>query len=276
MSKIKLVAMDLDNTLLDRDKRISKHTEEVLKKAIRQGAYIVPATGRIFKAIPEFLRNIDGVRYAVCCNGATVYDQKEGKILYTNHLSKDTTFALFDILEKYHCTYDIYQNGQGYMEYRYLDHLSDYNVAGHLFNLVHATRLPVKDLRAHIEENPYGIEKINTFFDDMDERETARAELTQKNIASVSSSLENNIEINQFGCDKGDGLAHLAQHLGLAMDEIMACGDAGNDTMMIKAAGIGVVMENGQPDLKEIANFVTKTNNEDGVAYAIEKFVLEA
>ena len=71
MSKIKLVAMDLDNTLLDSEKQISKHTEEVLKEAIRRGVYIVPATGRIFKAIPEFLRDIPGVRYAVCCNGAT-------------------------------------------------------------------------------------------------------------------------------------------------------------------------------------------------------------
>ena len=214
MSKIKLVAMDLDNTLLDSEKQISKHTEEVLKEAIRRGVYIVPATGRIFKAIPEFLRDIPGVRYAVCCNGATVYDQKEDKIIYTNHLPKETVFSLFDILEKYHCTRDIYQNGQGYMERCYFDHLAEYGVSDHVLKLVRDTRLPLDDLRKYIEERP--------------------------------------------------------------MDEVMACGDAGNDTMMIKAVGTGVVMENGQPDLKEIADFVTKTNNEDGVAYAIEKLVFEA
>lgn len=233
MSKIKLVAMDLDNTLLDSEKQISKHTEEVLKEAIRRGVYIVPATGRIFKAIPEFLRDIPGVRYAVCCNGATVYDQKEDKIIYTNHLPKETVFSLFDILEKYHCTRDIYQNGQGYMERCYFDHLAEYGVSDHVLKLVRDTRLPLDDLRKYIE-------------------------------------------INQIGCDKGDGLLHLAEQIGLSMDEVMACGDAGNDTMMIKAVGTGVVMENGQPDLKEIADFVTKTNNEDGVAYAIEKLVFEA
>ena len=272
MSKIKLVAMDLDNTLLDSNKQISAHTQE----AIRQKIFIVPATGRIFKAIPEVLRNMNGVRYALCSNGASVYDQKEDKIIYTNHLTKDTTFELLDILEKYHCTHDIYQNGQGYMEDRYLRHLDDYKVSGHLLELVHATRLEVKNLRKHIEKNPKGIEKISAFFDDMDEREMAREELIKRNIASVVSSLNNNIEINQFGCDKGDGLMHLAAHLGLSMDEVMACGDAGNDTMMIRAAGIGVVMENGKEDLKEIADFITKTNDEDGVAYAIEKFVLSA
>ena len=81
MSKIKLVAMDLDNTLLDKDKNISEHTKEVLEEAARQGVEIVPATGRIFKAIPDFLREMDGVHYALCCNGATVYDKIKDEII---------------------------------------------------------------------------------------------------------------------------------------------------------------------------------------------------
>ena len=88
----------------------------------------------------------------------------------------------------------------------------------------------------------------------MKERSAAIKELTEKNIASVSSALDNNIELNQFGCDKGDGLKHLAKCLGLTMDEVMACGDAGNDTMMIKAAGTGVVMGNGREELKAIGD----------------------
>ena len=134
----------------------------------------------------------------------------------------------------------------------------------------------VLEKRCEYKENPLGIEKINAFFDNMKERSAAIKELTEKNIASVSSALDNNIELNQFGCDKGDGLKHLAKCLGLTMDEVMACGDAGNDTMMIKAAGTGVVMGNGREELKAIADFVTKTNDEDGVAYAIEKLVLNS
>lgn len=275
MSNIKLVAMDLDHTLLDDDKKISKHTENVLMEAIQRGIYIVPATGRIFKSIPEFLREMEGVRYALCCNGATVYDKYEDEIIYTNHLQEEVVFEIFDILEKYHCTHDIYQNGQGYMEPRFLDHISEYGVKAHTYDLVKNTRLPVENLREYIHKNPLGIEKISSFFDDMEERKAAFAELKNRNIASVSSSLSNNIEINQFGCDKGDGLTHLAEHLGIPMSQVMACGDAGNDVKMIEAAGIGVVMENGMEELKKIANFVTKTNNEDGVAYAIEKLVFD-
>ena len=127
------------------------------------------------------------------------------------------------------------------------------------------------DLKKHLKENPLGIEKINAFFDNMKERSAAIKELTEKNIASVSSALDNNIELNQFGCDKGDGLKHLAKCLGLTMDEVMACGDAGNDTAIKEA----VDFITGE-ELKAIADFVTKTNDEDGVAYAIEKLVLNS
>lgn len=274
MSEIKLVAMDLDNTLLDSNKQISKHTEEVLNAAIAKGVHIVPATGRIFKAIPEFLRDLEGVRYALCCNGATVYDKYKDKIIYTNHLPKEIAFQLFDVMDKYHCTQDIYHNGQGYMEGRFLHHLEDYNLEEHSYTLVRATRLEVENLREFIEEHPNGIEKIQCFFDDMEERKECMQELAGLNIASVASALTNNVEVNQFGCDKGDGLIHLAKHLNIPISQVMACGDASNDTKMIEAAGMGVVMENGKEDLKKIADFVTKTNNEDGVAYAIEKYVL--
>lgn len=274
MGNIKLVAMDLDNTLLDSDKQISEHTREVLQAAAEKGVEIVPATGRIFKAIPDFLRDMEGVYYALCCNGATVYDKIKEEIIYTNHLQADTVLKLFDVLEKYHCTQDIYQNGQGYMEPRFLRHLDEYKIEGPILDLVLRTRKEVEDLREYIRVNPLGIEKVCSFFDDMEVRETVRQELRELGIANVASSLPNNIEINQFGCDKGDGLTHLAEYLGLSMDQVMACGDAENDLKMIEAAGFGVVMENGAPELKEIADFVTKTNNQDGVAYAIEKYVL--
>lgn len=274
MSKIKLVAMDLDNTLLNDDKKISQHTREVLEAAITKGIYIVPATGRIYKAIPDFLRQMQGVRYALCCNGATVYDAHEKKEIYTNHLPMETVFSLYDVLKNFHCTRDIYQSGQGYMEERYLRHLEDYNVQGHILKLVHETRLEVEDIVEYIKVHPMGIEKVSAFFDDMDQRSQAMEELKALQNSSVASSLANNIEITQLGCDKGDGLIHLAEHLGIPMSQVMACGDAGNDEAMIQVAGMGVVMENASKEIKNFANYITKTNNEDGVAYAIEKFVL--
>ena len=129
-------------------------------------------------------------------------------------------------------------------------------------------------LEAYVEDNSDGIEKISAFFGDLEERKRVMKELSDLEIASVSTALFNNVEITQLGCDKGDGITQLAKHLSIPIEETMACGDAANDTFMIRAAGFGVVMENGMDELKDIADFVTKSNEEDGVAYAIERFVL--
>lgn len=274
MSKIKLVAMDLDGTVLNSDKQISNHTREVFEQATSQGIYIVPCTGRIIKTVPDFLKNIKGVRYFICSNGAAVYDGVENKIVYSNYMDTDVVFQVLNQLEGYHCTEDIYRNGQGYMERKYLDNLTDYGIEGHLLKLVTDSRDPVDNLREYIKENPEQIEKICIFFDDMHQRQEVLDKLNGLGTVNATTSLANNIEVMEKTCNKGDGLYHLAKYLGLSMDEVMACGDAGNDTEMIKVAGLGVVMENGNESLKEQANYITKTNDEDGVAYAVEKFVL--
>lgn len=274
MNQIKLVTMDLDGTLLNDQKQISDHTKEVLSEAIRRGVHIVPATGRIYKAIPDFIRELEGVRYAICCNGATIYDAKEDKIIYKNHIPKETALTLVRALAECNCTRDIYRNGQGYMEGKFYNHLEDYDIKGQQKDLILRTRQEIDDLEEYICENSDGIEKVSAFFGDLDERKRVMKELSDMGIASVSSALFNNIEITQMGCDKGDGITQLAKHLSIPIEETMACGDAANDTFMIQAAGFGVVMENGMDELKKAADFVTKSNEEDGVAYAIEKFVL--
>lgn len=274
MSQIKLVTMDLDGTLLNDKKQISEHTREVLSEAARRGVHIVPATGRIFKAIPDFIRDIEGIRYAICCNGATIYDAWEDKIIYKNHIPKETVLTLIRALAQCNCTRDIYRNGQGYMEEKFYNHLEDFDIKGQQKDLILRTRQKIDDLEAYVEESSDGIEKVSAFFGDLEERKRVMKELDGLGIASVSSALFNNIEITQIGCDKGDGITQLAKYLSIPMEETMACGDAANDTYMIKAAGFGVVMENGMDELKEMADFVTKSNEEDGVAYAIERFVL--
>ena len=98
--------------------------------------------------------------------------------------------------------------------------------------------------------------------------------LKQRDDILVSTSLYNNLEINGPGASKGEGLLHLASMLGIRREETMAFGDGNNDASMIRDAGIGVVMENGDPDLKGIADYITATNDESGVAQAIEKLVL--
>jgi Cof subfamily protein (haloacid dehalogenase superfamily) len=116
---------------------------------------------------------------------------------------------------------------------------------------------------------------MNLLFNDMQERLRAKKELEQLPFVEVSSSLERNLELNRKGGNKGNGLLALAEHLGVAREQIMACGDSDNDYSMIKAAGLGVAMGKGLEEIKKMADKVTLSNDQDGVAYAIEQWVLQ-
>jgi HAD superfamily hydrolase (TIGR01484 family) len=116
--------------------------------------------------------------------------------------------------------------------------------------------------------------KMNLLFSNLRKRLDAKFELEQLPFVEVSSSLEKNLELNKKGGNKGNGLLALAEYLGIQRDQIMACGDSDNDYSMIKAAGLGIAMDNGLETIKKIADAVTLSNDLDGVAYAIEQWVL--
>lgn len=123
-----------------------------------------------------------------------------------------------------------------------------------------------------MKENKAPVEKINMFFAKEEDRQRAFRELGQIEDLAVTCSLGNNLEINGATCNKGDAMLNLGKILDIPIESIMACGDGNNDFEMVKMAGVGVAMKNGEESLKEVADFVTKTNDEEGVAYAIEHF----
>lgn len=275
MKKIKLVAVDMDGTLLNSEKHCSKRTIEALKKAQDQGVIILPATGRAINGLPQELKDL-GVRYGIFCNGATCYDRQEEKVLVANHFSVDEVITLLQLCEKYDATHDIYAGGKGYCEKRYLDHIEEYVTEKPIQKLVKNTREAIDgSLTDFIIQNNISVEKINMFFKDLEEREVARKELAQTGMAEPVSSLTNNLETGRAGCSKGVALEQLIPVLGLTREEVMACGDANNDLTMLKAAGFAVAMGNATEQVKESADYITDTNDEDGVAKAIEKFVLK-
>ena len=110
------------------------------------------------------------------------------------------------------------------------------------------------------------------FFASLEKRKYAYELLRSIPDIVPSNSLVNNIELNHYTCNKGDAVMNLGRILGLRQDQIMACGDGNNDLTMIKAAGLGVAMGNAEDCVKEVADYITKSNDEEGVAYAIERF----
>lgn len=274
MEKIKLVALDLDGTLLNSEKGVSPRNKEALEACIQKGVHIVPCTGRTVQGIPEEVRSLPGVRYAITLNGGVVVDMKENKIIAEHKLDNALACEILQFVSQYPLMYDLYIDGWGVSEKRFCDHLDQYKIPKPIQDLILRTRNLVPDIIEYVEEYAKPIEKINLYFGDMELRSQMRKLLSQREDIVVSSSVENNLEVNAVGATKGEGLKALAEYLGLSTEETMGCGDGDNDVTMIQTAGIGVAMGNGEDSLKAMADYVTARNDEDGVAQAIERFVL--
>lgn len=273
---IRLIALDLDGTLLDSDKKLSEANREALRMCAERGIEIVPCTGRIWQGIPEFIRELPGVRYAITVNGAVIRDIRKDQTLAEHKMSYETAVALMELAQKFHVMYDCYIDGQGYGESRFMDHLDDYGAPVTLQGMIRRTRRPMTNLIRMVREKAEPVEKVNYFFDNQEERSRAKIELAERNDIVVSSSFSNNLEINGPGATKGNGILCVAKHMGIDSSQTMGFGDGENDLSMMELAGIGVAMANAVDSVKKAADYVTLANDEDGVAAALHKFILDA
>lgn len=274
-SDIRLLALDLDGTLLNTDKTLSEENRSALKKTIEKGIAVVPTTGRTFMAIPEVIRTMEGIRYAVCSNGAVVMDMESKEILLARGIEKRLALRITDYLKRFDVILDVFLGGKVWTEERNMHRLTDFHLDEGTKQLIHTTRHTVVDLRRHIEETNFLIERFNLFFRDQKEKEAILSGLHEKfPELIVASSLFQNLEINGAGTDKGSALAWLCSYLKIPRQQVMAIGDNLNDKSMIDYAGIRVVMGNGIPELKEKADYVTGCNDEAGVAGAVRRYLL--
>ena len=271
-SPIRLLALDLDGTVLDDRKQLTPRTIAALTAAARQGVLIVPATGRTDAGLPAELLALPGVRYAITSNGARMMDLAAGRSICELYIPRDKALAAYDVLTRYDCLLDLFQDGQGYTTEANRAVVPRF-VPENLRDYVLRTRRLAPDLRAFLAGQDRGIEKLTLFFLDEGQRQKAWAEVAALGL-DVVSSLPLNMEVNAAGVDKGAGLLALAERLGLPASALMACGDGGNDVAMLRAAGLGVAMANAAPEVKAAADTVTASNNEDGVARAVETFIL--
>ena len=270
---IKLIALDLDGTLLDSKKQLSEANRKALTECIQNGILIVPCTGRTADGIPSEIKDIDGIRYAIATNGAVIHDLKEGAVLDTRMLTWEKAMELLEFVDNYPVMYDPYIEGRGITEPKFFENLSDYCLTDALQDLVKKTRDLHPSIIDYVRNTRKPVEKINLFFPDMEGRARLRAELNKQADILVTSSISNNLEINALGASKGEAIHRLADLLGIDRAQTMAIGDGENDFTMIRMAGVGVAMKNASEELQAEANYVTETNDDDGVAAAIYRLV---
>ncbi len=277
MSKIRLIALDLDGTLLDSDKRLTPTCREALDRAAAAGIEIVPATGRFFEGMPEAVRALPYVRRAITINGAQVWDASDGSVIYRAEIPCERAVEILRYLDGRPLIYDCYADNWGWMSRDMWEACGDYVPDAHYFDMVRRLRTPVDDLKRFLLERGGGVQKLQLFTRDMPLRARLLRELGQRfEGIAVSTSVVNNIEINSASAHKGAALRALAAHLGIPLPQTAAFGDGMNDLSMIETAGLGIAMGNAAPEVKARAKRVTGDCDSDGVARGIERWCLGA
>ena len=278
---IKIIALDLDGTLLDSQKRLSDGNRAALEEAAAKGVLIVPTTGRFFGMMPQSIRDLPFVRYAITINGAQVYDRETGTAIVREEIPLDMALDIMRLLDGYDVIYDCYRSNWGWMTESLQNKAEDYATDAHYVKMVREFRNPVPELKAYLESTASegDVQKVMLFA-----RNTPGSEAVTKAITEAvrerfpqikaTSSTWNNLELNIATAHKGNSLRRFAEHLGYALDNCMAIGDGMNDLSMIEAAGLGVAMSNAHPLVIAAADHVTASNDEDGVAKAIRDFAL--
>ena len=274
MSKynIKLVGLDIDGTLLNSKNQISPRNHAAIRAAIDAGCWVIPATGRPLRGVlPEFLQ-IPGVDYAVTANGATVVRLADREFVIKNWISRARVQQLYQATQGLWRVFDVFTGGSGYCEQRNLDAAEEWaprNMAPYM----RMSRQPVEGMWDFIASQE-GFEKCTMFFTSEENRQKARQIAREMGGFAIVSSEANNLEVSDEGATKGLALLELGRMLGLEKSQVMACGDSENDLAMLEAVGLGVAMGNAPLAIQQKAAAVTATNDEDGVALALEKYVL--
>ena len=264
----KLVAIDMDGTLLNGERKISPENYEAIQKARENGVKVVLASGRPLVGFKRYLEELNLVSeedYVVAFNGAIVQSSGGNKII------SKTTLDLEDYEELYELSKELKVNIHALTENTVISPKdSKYTRLESEINLIHSEIIAVKDV-----PKDTNILKV-MFIDDP----KIIDEVIQKIPETVSSkytvvrSEPFFLEFLHKSVNKGAGVEALAQKLNIKQEEVICIGDAGNDIHMVKYAGLGVAMGNAFPELKRVANFITKTNEQSGVAHVINKFIL--
>lgn len=269
----RLMAVDMDNTLLNRDRTISQGNEQAIRRALAAGKQVVLSTGRAIGEMRDYVQLLPLFHYAICSNGACIYDLWEKKPLYTLPMVwEETERILRETREQDVMVQTILQN-QSYvdqpdsstMEYYHMGNFrAVYDRCARWFpGLVEAV------LRYHTP-----VEKLNLYYRELADREAMWEKLRRRHLAVTDSSVNQIIEIGHENATKGKCLARFCRMMDIPLEAAIGIGDSLNDLTMLQTAGLSVAMENGCAEAKAAADVIAPDCDRDGVAAIIEQYLL--
>lgn len=275
--KYKMLVLDMDGTLLTNEKTISERNKRAIKEASERGVKIVISTGRIFASARAFGNMIGVSTPIIASNGAYIREKDKDEVIYSKPLGEDNARAIEALGTKYgiYCHFftwnTLYTEKVVHIAYNY----SKWNSALPEDKKVKIQIVRKDDWNDIFSNNRDTILKCFVADDDIEKLMAMKKEARDLNV-EVTSSGYNNFEVMNKGISKGKAVSELAEFYKIDRREVICIGDSDNDISMIEYAGLGIAMKNGKDEIKNKADFVTLSNEEDGVAYAIEKFILNS
>ena len=266
----KLLALDMDGTLLNSQKKISAKTAAAIAELAETGVNVVVSTGRALAELADYKTDLSFMHYGIAISGGLVYDFFSAKPIVTHPVEEELILKIIDAGISERAMIHLMGVHNSLMRAEDIRNCADFQMSAYQ-EMYERISTPCEDFAAYIHANPGEIVKVNLYHCSPESR--ARNFERLKNLPLTIAYAETTaLESSPLGVTKASGLRELCEFLKLDPAETVAVGDAPNDIEILKTAGIAAVMGNASAEIKALADFVTDDNDHDGIVRVIEKF----
>ena len=272
MYKYKIVASDLDGTLLNNNSKLSEENKAAIAELDKKGVFFVPSTGRTYSELLPELKDNEHIRFIMYTNGSVIHDKLTGEHI-TNYMDSSLAAEVYELLCEYDTNITVRSGGKFYID---ADKTRDDDAEHYAFTPAHINVLanyaiPVHNFSEWLRTAP-AIEDFSIYFGTCEEFFDGCKRLDADSRLKLAKFPPKGLEIFSVNAGKGRALHLLADKLGIPHEETIAVGDSLNDFTMIEAAGLGLAVSNACDDLKTISSEVICSNEEHAIKYINEHY----
>lgn len=270
--RYRLIALDMDGTLLTSEKTIAPDTIQDIRAAAAQGVEVVYCTGRALPELYEYFDVVPVMRYAVCTSGAVVYDRVEDRCMDAQPVSREMAARLLAVAAEYDAMPHFLTRRESIVAASDVTHMADFHM-GIYQSMFERIARQTENMAREVQALDF-IAKVNLYFRSPEDRQACYEKLRELPLAFALPE-HTTLEATALGVTKASGLRLLAEHLRIPMAQTVGIGDSDNDRAMLCEAGLGVAMGNALPELKAQCAMVTTDNDHNGVGEAIRRILAE-
>ena len=273
--KYRIVASDLDGTLLNKEQTISEENLRAISEMNRLGVEFIPTTGRSMNEVDPQLISSPDIRYIITSNGAVVYDKNIGKTILTRYIPRDAVSLVLETLRPYNVFIVAKEGGKSYFDKNKYnpEFLNTCGIDAYFGHIISRHAEAVEDLESFLLSSNE-VEMVVLFFELNDGASSCKQIFEDSGILCAVNPRTNYLEVYSSDAGKGKTLAAFADMLGIDIADVIAVGDSTNDSSMIKVAGLGLAVANACDALKDLADQTICDNSEHIAKYVLENYFI--